>query len=71
MRKVKIPIERVIEWAKNPVGTFLRFPVRVDWEELQLTEEQIIANSFAIINNEPVPYPDNSTFYVEVTTSKD
>ncbi len=67
MRTVKIPFYKILEWHRNPIGISIFFPVKVDWEELRLTESQIIQNSIARVNGQTEPYPDNSIFTVEVT----
>lgn len=66
MREIKIPLQTIKKWADNPVGVCLSIPVKVDWEELQLTEEQVLANSFAMVNDKDIPYPDKSIFCVKV-----
>lgn len=67
MRTIKIPLETVVKWVNHPVGTAFSTPVKVDWPELNLTEEQILANSIARVNGLEEPYPDNSIFCVEIS----
>jgi hypothetical protein len=50
----------------KPLGTCVEFAVAVDWPELQLTEEQIVANAIACANGQRDPYPDLSIFTVRV-----
>ena len=66
MRTVKIPIKRIVEYINNPSGVSLVIPVIVNWPELKLTESQIIANSIALVNGEPIPFNDNSIFQIEM-----
>ena len=46
------------------LGQWLSVHVRVDWPELQLTDEQILANGLARAEGKQEPYPDNSIFRV-------
>lgn len=48
------------------VGRSLIVPVCVDWPELRLTEEQMLANAVAIANGQPPPFPDPSIFDIEL-----
>lgn len=67
MREIKIPLKQVKEWIDNPIGISLCIPVIVNWPELQLTEHQRICNSFALVNGQSDPFPDNSIFTVLIS----
>lgn len=45
-------------------GAWVAVPVKVDWPELQLTEEQVFANAVALVMGREEPYPDHSFFTV-------
>ena len=50
-------------------GRAMLFPVQVDWPELRLTEEQILANAlWATLPHRttPRPFPDRSIFDIEL-----
>ena len=72
MRRIRVPLA-VLERAVNGpfVGDVLEFAVAVDWPELRLTEEQVIANALALASGQPSPYPDQSVFAVEVPYAPD
>jgi len=59
MRRVTIP-----QWLANPVGRYLVVPVRVDWPELRLTEDQVMANAVACAAGQAPPFPDPASFDV-------
>jgi hypothetical protein len=40
--------------------------VRVDWPELRLTESQLLANAVARVNDQPLPFDDNSFFSIDM-----
>lgn len=68
MRKIVIPAH-VIEKAafSNQIGgRCISFAVKVDWPELQLTEEQIYENAIALLDGRELPFPDHSVFSIEV-----
>ena len=67
MRRITIPSEW-IHRAIDPTtpGSHILGPVRVDWPELQLTEEQIVANAVALAYGQRSPYPDLAIFGVEI-----
>lgn len=52
-----------INWSEVE-GAYAVIPVLVDWPELRLTEEQVLANAIAHANGEDTPFPDPS--YIEV-----
>lgn len=62
MREIRIPR---IDWSKV-LGHSCNVPVKVDWPELQLTEDQILANAVAFANDEPYPFPDHSMFVIVI-----
>ena len=66
MREVAIDRKQVEAWLKNPMGAYLCFPVKVGWPELQLTEQQILENSLAMLGPNPMPHEDQSIFNVVV-----
>lgn len=62
MRTITIPS---IDWAFVE-GTCVVVPVKVGWPELQLTEEQKLANAIARANDAEPPYPDLSMIEVRI-----
>lgn len=67
MRTIKVPVSLVERAAYGPVeGYCLEFAVQVDWPELQLTEEQMLANTIAQLDGHVAPYPNHSVFSVRV-----
>lgn len=54
-----------IDWAEV-VGRCAVVVVKVGWRELQLTEQQVLANAIALANGENTPFPDPSLIEVEV-----
>ena len=66
MREIKIPLKKIESWQKNLIGKSLEIPIKVDWEELQLTEEELFANSVAWANGGEIPFPDKSIFCVKI-----
>lgn len=48
------------------MGQEATIPVKVDWPELQLTEEQLLQNSVARANDQDPPFPDLSIFNVRI-----
>lgn len=71
MRRIVIPHEAMLK-ATAPItgcayeGTHVLLPVRVDWPELRLTEEQILANAAALAFGKEQPYPNNQIFFVQI-----
>jgi hypothetical protein len=64
---IRVPQECVDLAAHGPVsGVGVQVLVQVDWPELQLTDDQILANALATVACEPQPYPDPSLFMVEL-----
>ena len=61
-RSVRIP---PIDWGSVD-GVRVVVPVKVDWPELQLTEDQVMANAVASVSGADLPYPDRSIFAVEI-----
>jgi hypothetical protein len=61
-RKVRIEAP---DWD-DIVGARAAIPVMVDWPELRLTEEQVLANAWALAYGERTPYPDHSMFVIEI-----
>jgi hypothetical protein len=59
-------VEITVDLNRPRLGARTLYPVKVDWPELQLTENQIVANAFARANGEDVPFPDQSIFTVSV-----
>lgn len=47
-------------------GNCVVFPVKVDWPELQLTEDQMLANAAARACGQPPPHEDRSIFTVRL-----
>lgn len=67
MRTITIPGGVAVRALRGPVdGVCLEVPVKVDWPELQLTEEQVVANAVAVACGQPAPFPDLSIFSVRV-----
>ena len=67
MRSIKIPFNQVKEWMDHPVGAAGCFIVLVDWPELQLTEDQRLANAVARVDGNAEPFEDKSIFQVEIS----
>jgi hypothetical protein len=67
MRHIRIP-RAVIERAISPTlfCKHVVMPVKVDWPELQLTDEQQLTNSAARVNGQEPPFPDQSVFDIEL-----
>lgn len=65
MRTITIPEHVLRRAVEGPyTGIMLEFPVAVDWPELRLTEEQILANAIAHVWGQRQPYPDHSIFSI-------
>lgn len=60
MRSITVPCP---DWDKL-VGARAVIPVKVDWPELRLTENQIVANAIARAAGGDHPFPDRS--FIEV-----
>ena len=54
MRTIKLPD---VDWNELH-GHSVSFPVLVGWPELQLTEDQHLANAIAVMNFEDPPYEE-------------
>lgn len=65
MRKIEITYSESI--SKHP-GKSVSIPVKVDWPELRLTQDQVMANAVADADGEERPYPDNS--YIEIVINR-
>ena len=66
MRQVIVSRETIQSWLNDQKGRCLAIPVKVGWPELQLTEQQILENSLALLGPNPIPHNDNSIFNVVV-----
>jgi hypothetical protein len=67
MRRITIPLA-VVQHAvavEGP-GAAVEFAVKVNWPELQLTENQQMANTLARVSGSPEPFPDHSIFSVVI-----
>ncbi len=66
-REILIP-RRVVDFVvgDSVSGTSVLYPVTVDWPELQLTEEQQLANAAAWVTGRPLPYPDLSIISIRL-----
>lgn len=67
VRRIELPR---IDWSTVP-GAAIEIPVKVDWPELQLTEDQIAANAAAWWRQEDEPYSDHSIFSVVIPRPKE
>ncbi len=56
VREIRLP---QIDWSEIQ-GVAAVIPVKVDWPELRLTEEQMLVNSMALCVGWEAPYPDRS-----------
>ena len=63
-RTIKLNIQKLLD---HPEGRCLVVPVKVDWPQLQLDNDQIAANSVARSEGAEEPYPDDSLIFVELT----
>ena len=61
-RTIKINIHQLIKHAE---GSRIILPVKVDWPQLQLDNDQIAANAVARSEGAEEPYPDDSLIFVE------
>lgn len=67
MRKIVIPAKWIHEAIDDATpGCAVVGSVVVDWPELRLTEDQIVANAIAWANGQPAPYPDPSIIAIEI-----
>ena len=62
MREIRIPAP---DWD-DIAGVAAIIPVKVDWPELRLTDDQIVANAVAMADGADPPFPDHSFFTVRV-----
>lgn len=62
MRQIKIP---AVNWDEV-VGDSALVPVKLDWPELRLTQDQVVANAVAKANGRDEPYPDPSFVVIVV-----
>lgn len=67
MRRITIP-EATVELAASTElkGRSVIVPVKLDWPELQLTHDQIVANAVARAEGLPDPHPDLSIVSIEL-----
>jgi hypothetical protein len=68
MRSIHVPATmlRAARWGSGLPGARIEFPVAVDWPELRLTEDQVMANAIARAWGLPEPYEDHSTFAISL-----
>ena len=67
-RVIRLPERFIRQAAFGPYeGRCLRVPFIVDWPELRLTDDQIFANSMAMLDGQPLPYPNHSMFDIELS----
>lgn len=67
-REIHIPTDIILK-ARIDSGLpsmCVLYPVCVDWPELRLTEEQVLANILAKLDGYPEPYPDHSIFAIRL-----
>lgn len=64
MRKIVIPADVMQQVIDCDHGRRTCLPVKLNWPELQLTDDQVLANAVATANRQPEPYPDQS--YIEL-----
>ena len=64
MRQIKVP---AVDWDEV-VGSHAVVVVKVDWPEVRLTHNQVLANAFAKADGRPEPFPDHS--FVEVVLER-
>lgn len=60
MRKITIPADVMQQVIDCDHGRRTCLPVKLNWPELQLTEDQMLTNALAVAAKEPEPYPDLS-----------
>ena len=58
MREIIIKASWLKAAYNNTLGKALVIPIHVNWPELRLTEEQILANAVAVAYDKEMPYPD-------------
>lgn len=66
-RRITIPSP---DWSKID-GFCAIIPVKVDWPELQLTDDAILVNAVAAVNGDEPPYPDLSIIKVVIERPTD
>ena len=70
MRTIRIPPDVIRRMLTEPIqGRAMLFAVQVDWPELRLTEEQVLANAAWAMEphrTSPRPFPDPSVFDIEI-----
>lgn len=67
MREITLPDRATFRRAfQNSPGRWLAVPVKVDWPELQLTEEHVMANALADAVGAERPFPDHSYILVKI-----
>lgn len=66
MRRITLPESSVRAGIDGGLGIAVEFPVVVDWPELRLTDDQMLANSLALLDGIEEPYPDHRFFSVSI-----
>jgi hypothetical protein len=66
MRTIRLSLSDIDRWGRDGAGKSLVLPVRVDWPELRLTEDKLLANAVCRVDGREEPFPDNSVFCVEI-----
>jgi len=62
MRTITLPASM---WQEHD-GMFIEVVVKVNWPEVQLTDQQSFENAIARIAGRPLPHEDHSTFAVRL-----
>ncbi|KKN42475.1 hypothetical protein LCGC14_0712850 [marine sediment metagenome] len=64
MRTIRLPAKVLQEYEWK--GRYSVCTVKVDWPELQLTDDQIVANAHAMLYGQERPHPDLSLISIEI-----
>lgn len=64
MRKITVPSNVMQQVLDCKGGARVCLPVKLNWPEVQLTDEQVLSNALAVAAKEPQPFPDLS--YIEL-----
>ena len=65
-RSILIPraILQAAQMSSGIPGDRVIYSVCVDWPELRLTDDQMLANAVALVYGKERPYPDHSIFHI-------
>ena len=65
MIEINVPLEAVrMATSLSTSGDSVEFVAEMNIPELRWTDEQILANARALVNGEPMPFPNRNLFRV-------